>query len=105
MDCAEIRKQYNGICRNYEVDNTEIFGKCNCGNQVQPICGADGRTYLNPCFLDCLAGGKAVHWGECEHHNPKSCGCQDYDHPICGKDYKTYKNKCALECMKVQEHK
>lgn len=60
---------------------------------------------MNPCFLDCLAGGKAVHWGECEHQNPQSCGCQDYDHPICGKDYKTYKNKCALDCMKVHEHK
>ena len=105
MECAEIRKQYNGICRNYEVDNTEIFGKCNCGNQVQPICGADDRTYLNPCYLDCLADGKAKYWGECKSINPEECGCQDYEHPICAKDRKTYKNKCALECKKQEEHK
>ena len=101
MECAEIRKQYNGICRNYEVDNTEIFGKCKCGNQQKPICGADGRTYLNPCYLDCLADGKAIHWGECKHVEEKGCGCGDDDIPVCGKDFKTYKNSCHASCSKV----
>lgn len=102
MECAEIRKQYNGICRNYEVDNSEIFGKCKCGNQQQAICGADGRTYLNPCYLDCLGAGKAVHWGECKHINPKSCGCAEGKTPVCGNDMKTYENKCAASCMGAQ---
>lgn len=104
MECAEIRKQYNGICRNYEVDNSEIFGKCKCGNQQQAICGADGRTYLNPCYLDCLGGGKAVHWGECKHINPKSCGCQNDGVPVCGNDLKTYQNQCAANCMNVKQN-
>lgn len=103
MECAEIRKQYNGICRNYEVDNSEIFGKCKCGNQQQAICGADGRTYLNPCYLDCLGGGKAVHWGECKYVNPKSCGCPNDGTPVCGNDLKTYQNSCAAKCSNTQE--
>ena len=52
--------------------------------------------------MDCLAGGKALHWGECKHLNPSSCGCEDEDKPVCGKDFKTYKNQCVSGCMNVK---
>lgn len=101
MECAEIRKQYNGICRNYEVDNSEIFGKCKCGNQQQAICGADGRTYLNPCYLDCLGGGKALHWGECKNQGGEKCGCQKGG-VVCGNDLRSYEGECAAKCGNTQ---
>lgn len=63
------------MCRNVSIDNTEILGKCKCGNHQKMICGADHRTYLNPCYLECLGGGKALNWGKCKGIAKSSCGC------------------------------
>lgn len=30
------------------------FSACQCGLQFEPVCGADGRNYLNECFADCI---------------------------------------------------
>ena len=53
--------------------------------------------------MDCLADGRALHWGECKHHENQGCGCEDDDIPVCGKDFKTYKNQCHAKCGRVQE--
>lgn len=26
---------------------------CNCDKSLNPICGSDGKSYNNPCLLDC----------------------------------------------------
>lgn len=58
---------------------------------------------MNPCYLDCLGGGKAVHWGECKFINPDKCGCGNDIKPVCGADFKTYGNQCAATCLNVNQ--
>ena len=57
------------------------------------VCGADGRTYKNQCYLDLLRielayPGKCVN---CEY-------CTGIQELVCGNDGKTYTNSCWADC-------
>ncbi len=43
------------------IDNTD----CVCPEYWEPLCGCDGITYSNICFLEC-AGIEEYEEGECE---------------------------------------
>ena len=60
------------------------------------VCGADGRTYKNPCYLE-VAGVALAYNGECV--NCESCSGESA--PVCGNDRKTYINSCWADCKGV----
>ncbi len=65
-----------------------------CLGYVEPVCGADGKTYSNEGCAN-VAGVKIFTKGECVAVKPATgvmCTAQ-YD-PVCGGDGKTYSNAC-----------
>ncbi len=101
MQCSEIRKQYNGICKSVEVDNSNLFGRCNCPNVKTPVCGNDGRSYLNKCYAKCLGGG-VKHLRKCSQVQPKAgCRCKSGNQIVCGADFKNY-TPCTANCHGIQ---
>lgn len=81
---------YNGKC---------IPDSCRCNYTCNYVCGSDGQTYANHCYLAC--GQKhnenlfQVKVGECG-----KCSCTKQYQPICASDGKTYDNKCTFNCQK-----
>lgn len=73
-------------------------GKCNinpckCNDMRILICGRDGFTYLNECWLGCKKVERG-HLGFCIDN----CHCKDDKNIVCGKDNKTYDNRCKALC-------
>lgn len=42
------------------------FSGCNCGPFYEPVCGVDGRSYLNPCLAECVGIKLADANGNCD---------------------------------------
>lgn len=71
-------------------------GDCGCPDSRDPLCGADGLTYWNPCELACAKQSAACQ-GEC----PCDCVCPTVFDPVCGSDGITYQNGCSVACAGV----
>jgi len=67
-----------------------------CGNYKKEVCGSNGETYLNPCFMDKAACElnipiEQVHPGDC----CPFITTRDY-RPVCGSDGNSYTNLSIL---------
>jgi hypothetical protein len=96
-NCPEV--MYQGECKVEECGSGDAI----CDTTFDPVCGQDGFTYWNKCYLfTCPA--EAATAVACEGGCVDTAVCPTCDNtcdPVCGLRFGqqvTYSNSCAMEC-------
>lgn len=112
-DCAEGELCVDGACQPRERTCEE-----RCEARLDPVCGADGRTWPNACIASCegvevrYRGGCRDVEPACDEHRPcpdgqvcrdgrcvASCDCTGAEGgPVCSREGRTHRNECLLRC-------
>ncbi|XP_065352950.1 serine protease inhibitor dipetalogastin-like [Cloeon dipterum] len=79
-----------------------------CNKDSDPVCGSDGKTYHNKCFMmvaTCKTGAELSHLGPCTNITPHrencpvDCESAPIDGPICGSDGNVYNHTCSMKLL------
>ncbi|XP_077464998.1 uncharacterized protein LOC144082058 isoform X2 [Stigmatopora argus] len=100
----KLTVEHKGECKSDACKSYGLF----CPKKYDPVCGSDGVTYDNECFLckENRVHNKKLtvkHKGECNACNSYGQFCPEIYDPVCASDGRTYDNECFL-CKENRVH-